>query len=154
MSIPDPSPDHAPAGGAGRTFLPFETPVRGHAFAASPPAAGPLQPGMEVALRREPGHPVDPWAVGCWVDDDGAPWRIGYLDRGVAARLAPRLDRGMVEVRARLAGWQDEPLGRWRRPIVALRPLVAPAARDGRPLAREERSVWGTPPRSVTRRRR
>lgn len=135
----------APRGG----FLPFLTPVRGHAF-ASPPLGGgaPVRHGATARLHREPDNPADPLAVAVWATgkDDGA-WRIGYLERAVAARVAPRLDAG-AEVAATLAGWWDEPRGRWRRPVVALQPAEVPRVRPASPAPR---GVWGRPPASVTR---
>jgi len=116
----------------------FHTPVRGSAFAALPPGGiADLEPDTPVALRREPTNPADPLAVGVWlVDADGPRWRLGYLDRTVAARLAPRMDAG-AEVEGVLHGWVAEPDGRWRRPLVRLRvtlpePVrVAPIGRRG-----------------------
>lgn len=109
-------------GAADDSFPTFHTPVRGYRFAARPPGAGHPCPGQTAGLRREDGHPVDPWAVAVWVRaEDGAPWRIGYLERAVAARLAPRLDGGLG-VSATVAGWAPEPDGGWRRPIVRVEP--------------------------------
>lgn len=130
-------------------FLPFLTPVRGHAFASPPPdAAAPVRHGAAARLRREPDNPADPLAVAVWAAGaDGGAWRIGYLERAVAARVAPRLDAG-VEVAATLAGWWDEPRGRWRRPVVALQPAEVPQVRPATPTPR---GVWSRPPASVTR---
>lgn len=132
-----------------RTFLPFLTPVRGHAFASPPPdAAAPVRHGAAARLRREPDNPADPLAVAVWaIGSDGGAWRIGYLERAVAARVAPRLDDG-VEVAATLAGWWDEPRGRWRRPVVALEPASPPRLRPATPAPR---GVWSRPPASITR---
>lgn len=126
----------------------FRTPVRGHAFAGRPADAVALHPGQAVDLRREPDNPADRLAVALWCQT----WRIGYLDRQVAAQLAPRLDAGL-RVEARIDGWVAEPQGRWRRPVVSLRPgtaetpatPVAPAraAPRGR---REGPGLWGRPP--------
>lgn len=111
-----------PDGGRGGSFPTFHTPVRGYRFAARPPGAHHPRPGQPAGLRREDVHPVDPWAVGVWVHaEDGAPWRIGYLERAVAARLGPRLDGGLG-VSVTVAGWAPEPGGRWRRPIVRVEP--------------------------------
>jgi hypothetical protein len=127
-------------------FLPFLTPVRGHVFAAAPPgAAARVGHGAPASLAREPGNPADPLAVAVWATDGGAAWRVGYLERAVAARVAPRLDAGLP-VTATLAGWWDEPEGRWRRPVVALQPERAPrVGASGAP------GVWGRPPASVVR---
>jgi hypothetical protein len=100
---------------------PFRTPVRGHAFAAAPPGVAPPHPGQEALLQREPDNPADPLAVAVWTEQQGRWWRVGYLDRGVAARLAPRIDDGL-SVDARIDGWVAEPRGRWRRPVVLLLP--------------------------------
>lgn len=131
-----------------RGFLPFLTPVRGHAFASRPPGeAAPVRHGTTATLRREPQNPADPLAVSVWATGGGTAWRIGYLERAVAARVAPRLDDG-VEVTATLAGWWDEPEGRWRRPVVALQPDDAPRVR---PARRTDSRVWSRPPTSTTR---
>ena len=130
-----------------RGFLPFLTPVRGHAFASTPPGdPAPLRRGATARLQREPDNPADDLAVSVWATGRGAPWRIGYLERAVAARVAPRLDAG-VEVAATLAGWWDEPGGRWRRPVVALQPVDAPRVAPSRSTS----GVWGRPPATVRR---
>jgi hypothetical protein len=100
---------------------PFRTPVRGHAFAAAPPGVAAPHPGQPATLHREPENPADPLAVAVWTEQEGGWWRVGYLDRGVAARLAPRIDEGL-RVEARIDGWVAEPRGRWRRPVVLLLP--------------------------------
>ncbi len=106
-----------------RQLPPFTTPVRGHAYAPPPPSgASHLRPGMAAVLAREPDNPRDHRAIAVWVQVPGGWWRIGYLERAVAARLAPRMDDG-EEVRATTRGWVSEPLGRWVRPVV----LVSPA---------------------------
>ena len=108
----------------------FRTPVRGHAFASRPGTARDPHPGMPALLVREPGNPADPLAVAVWVEDGTVPWRIGYLDRGVSARVAPRLDRGQ-RFDARLDGWSAEPEGRWRRPVLLLRVAPDPEPQPG-----------------------
>ena len=116
-----------------RPSLPdFHTPVRGYAFAAvPPPRAAVLEPGTPVRLLREPENPADPLAVGVWLLEADRPrWRLGYLDRTVASRIAPRLDEG-EQVDATLDGWVEEPDGRWRRPLLHLRPRPASLASDG-----------------------
>lgn len=100
-----------------RPLRPFHTPVRGHAFAHRPTGGAPLE-RTPLSLRREPDNPADPHAVAVWADGGGEPWRVGYLERAVAARLAPRLDDDRLG--ARFAGWWDEPEGRWRRPVVCV----------------------------------
>jgi len=125
---------------SGRTF---RTPVRGHAFAGPAPAEA-LESGRTVTLVREPGNPADPHAVSVWLaDDDGQAWRIGYLDRTVAARLAPRLDTG-ARAAAVLDGWIEEPGGRWERPLIRIE-FGADVT-----LAEQDRTVraavWGRPP--------
>jgi hypothetical protein len=122
-------------GGAttGGSFLPFHTPVRGYRYAARPPRAEHPDPGQAAGLRREEEHPADPWAVGVWVRaEDGVPWRIGYLERAVAARLGPRLDDGL-DVAVTVTGWTPEPDGRWRRPVIRIEPDGSPGARRGSP---------------------
>ncbi|MEX1177950.1 MAG: HIRAN domain-containing protein [Nitriliruptor sp.] len=102
--------------------------MRGHAFAARPPGLPAREVGGAVRLVREPDNPRDELAVAVWAAAP-APWRVGYLDRAVAARLAPRLDDGQ-RFRASLEGWIDAPGSRWRRPLLRIEP-VGPAARDG-----------------------
>jgi hypothetical protein len=121
--------------------------LRGHAFASRPEGAPPLAVDDRVLLRREPGNPADPLAVAVWTATAGTPaWRVGYLDRGVAARLAPRMDAGL-EVSGTLTGWVAEPRGRWRRPLVRIETVGEPAADAStlRPVSRA-----GDGPREVT----
>ncbi len=127
----------------------FRTPLRGHAFAGpTPPEA--LEPGRPASVAREPTNPADPLAIAVWVEDgEGRPWRIGYLDRTVAARLAPRIDGG-AEVRAVLEGWLAEPGGRWERPLLRLE--VTAGDGDVRRPETMHVEVWGRPP-GVRRRR-
>lgn len=119
----------------------FRTPVRGHAFAARPPGGD--GPAGRVRLVREADNPVDPLAVAVW-STTGVPWRIGYLDRNVAARLAPALDAG-ERLLAHVEGWVESS-GGWHRPLVS----VTPAVGARRPADRG-RGLWGRPP-GVTRR--
>ncbi|MEY3020494.1 MAG: hypothetical protein RLZZ272_1478 [Actinomycetota bacterium] len=108
----------------------FRTPLRGHVFAAPPADGMELAADAPVRLRREPGNPADPLAVAVWtVAGEGGPWRLGYLDRGVAARIAPRLDDGL-ELHGRLEGWVSEPRGRWTRPLLRVEP-AQPAPSEG-----------------------
>jgi hypothetical protein len=139
-----------------RPSLPdFHTPVRGYAFAAvPPPRTAVLEPGTPVALLREPENPADPLAVGVWLLEGGRPrWRLGYLDRTVASRIAPRIDAG-AEVDAVLDGWVEEPDGRWRRPLLHLRVATVPdlAAEDRGPRPSLRRQPPGVRRRRVRRR--
>lgn len=119
-----------------RSFL---TPVRGHAFAGRPPGAPEVAGGRPARLVREPDNPVDALAVAVWLTaGDGPAWRIGYLDRLVAARLAPRLDRG-DRYRVALEGWWTEPEGRWRRPALRV-------TRDAPVAKAPPGGVWARPP--------
>jgi len=132
-----------------RPALPaFHTPVRGYAFAAvPPPRSAVLEPGTPVLLVREPDNPADPLAVAVWLTESGRPrWRLGYLDRTVASRIAPRIDAG-AELVASLDGWVDEPDGRWRRPLLHLRVAVE------QPLAPVSRRSLRRQPPGVQRRR-
>lgn len=135
----------------------FQTPVRGHAFAAAPGGGSPPEAGARARLAREPSNPADPLAVAVWVESSrDLPWRIGYLDRGVAARVAPRLDAGL-RVDARVEGWIAEPQGRWHRPLVRLVPDAAASREEvasdgdgrtqgsGTPVA-DRAPLWGRPP--------
>lgn len=128
----------------------FRTPLRGHAFAGPTPLEA-LAPGRTARLVREPDNPADPLAVAVWVEDDDArPWRVGYLDRTVAARLALRLDAGTA-VEATIEGWLDEPGGRWERPLLRVELAAGPHGSDGTPRTLHA-EVWGRPP-GVRRRR-
>lgn len=127
-----------------RPLRPFHTPVRGHAFAHRPPAGAPLD-RSPLVLRREPDNPADPHAVAVWADGGGEPWRVGYLERAVAARLAGRLGDDLHPLRVQFAGWWEEPEGRWRRPVVC---VIDPAS-DSRPRPRP--SMRRLPPACVTR---
>lgn len=132
-----------------RPSLPdFHTPVRGYAFAAvPPPRAAVLDPGTPVRLIREPDNPADPLAVSVWLLDGAEPrWRMGYLDRTVATRIAPRLDAGS-RVDAVLDGWVEEPDGRWRRPLLHLRTI------GDEPVAGVSRRSLRRQPPGVQRRR-
>lgn len=114
MNTPtDPRPPSRPAT---RPLRPFHTPVRGHVFAHRPPAGAPLE-RTPLTLRAEPDNPADPLAMAVWADGGGAPWRVGYLERAVAARLAPHAGADLEVV---FAGWWEEPGGRWRRPVVRI----------------------------------
>jgi hypothetical protein len=135
----DPVPERRLDARSGR---PFRTLVRGHAFAAAPPGARTLDPGLPAHAVREPDNPADPLAIAVWAQPgqgSAAAWRIGYLDRVVAARLAPRLDAG-ARVEVEVEGLVPEPDGRWQRPVVRLR-LEEPA-RSG---------LWGRPPGATRR---
>ncbi len=131
----------------------FRTPVRGSAFAAvPPPEAAPLTPGTAVRLLREPENPADPMAVAVWILEGDRPrWRLGYLDRTVAARIAPRLDAG-ADIAATVDGWVDEPGGRWRRPLLRLDLRGSAALRSGPEGRVRLRSLRQQPP-GVRRRR-
>jgi hypothetical protein len=121
----------------------FRTPVRGHAFAGPAPEDA-LVAGRPVELVREPHNPADALAIAVWSQDrEGRRWRLGYLDRTVAARLAPRLDDGAVAA-AVLEGWVEEPDGRWERPLVRLE--ISPADHDDTPPDTVRAAVWGRPP--------
>lgn len=122
LTADGPRPAASGSTGTTRPVGTFRTPVRGHAFAGVPTDAGTVEPGRQASLVREPGNPADPLAVAVWVDAaDGRPWRIGYLDRLVAGRLAPRLDAGTA-IQAEIDGWVPEPDGRWRRPLLRVIP--------------------------------
>jgi len=138
----------------------FRTPVRGHVYAPRLPGSSPPVPGQLARLVREPTNPADDLAVGVWVADAVGRWRIGYLDRTVAARVAPRLDAG-EPIAARIDGWTGEPGGRWQRPLLVLLPEagadmseagadMSTTAERAVPL-RPATSLWGRPP-GVSRR--
>lgn len=111
----------------------FRTPVRGHAFAATPLGADVLHAGATLQLIREPNNPRDTFAIAVWssavATDTTPPWRIGYLDQLVAARLAPFIDDGGT-ITAAFDGWVTEPEGRWQRPLIRLQIATAGALHD------------------------
>ncbi len=151
MTMDDRRRDATGSSGQPRPIGTFRTPVRGHAFAGVPEAAGTVEPGRPASLVREPGNPADPLAIAVWIDAaDGRPWRIGYLDRLVAGRLAPRLDAG-TSIQAEIDGWVPEPDGRWRRPLLRVRSTSAPTP-DRASAADEDVPLRGRPP-GVRRRR-
>lgn len=122
----------------------FRTPLRGHAFAGPAPLQA-VATGRAARLVREPDNPADPFAVAVWVEDDDArPWRIGYLDRTVAARIAPRLDAG-APIAAVIEGWLEEPGGRWQRPLLRVELPADPHTAGGTPRT-VHAEVWGRPP--------
>lgn len=113
----------------------FRTPVRGYRFAARPPGADHPHAGRRVLLHHERGHPVDEWAVAIWTrSEDGIPWRIGYLERSVAARIGPRVRRG-DRITGEIVGWMTEPDGRWRRPVIEVDRAELDAAGQSRKTA-------------------
>lgn len=124
------------------TVRPFHTPVRGYTFAHRPPAGAALE-RSPLTLRREPDNPADPHAVAVWADGGGEPWRVGYLERAVAARLAHRL--ADHSLRVEFAGWWEEPEGRWHRPVVCVLDAAAATPRRARPTLRR------LPPATFTR---
>jgi hypothetical protein len=124
----------------------FRTPVRGHGFAARPRGEPAPSAGAPAELVREPDNPADPLAVAVWTVGQ-RPWRLGYLDRTVAARLASRLDAGQ-RYRVELAGWVQAP-GGWHRPlarVVTDGPTGAVAD-----VAADRAGLWGRPPASTRR---
>ncbi|MFA9428999.1 hypothetical protein [Egicoccus sp. AB-alg2] len=118
-------------------------------------AAGGTSDPAGLAADPTGGATAPSGAMADGATDTATSWRIGYLDRQVAARLAPRLDAGM-QVEARIDGWIAEPQGRWRRPVVLLRPgtadLPPPLAPAPAPPARvrpprgDGPGLWGRPP--------
>jgi hypothetical protein len=143
-------PARPPAGRVRRAPRPraedFRTPVRGHVFAARPPDALAPTAGHPARLVRELDNPRDPLAVAVW-SATGPPWRLGYLDRAVAARLAPRLDAG-ERLQVELAGWIEAPGSAWQRPLLR---VVVDEAGGRHEAAAAPSGLWGRPP-GVTRR--
>jgi hypothetical protein len=154
MRVADRSAVEPPIWGA----VAFHTPIRGYAFAAVPPPTdAAIVEGAPVLLLREPDNPADPLAVGVWlVHADRPRWRLGYLDRTVAARVSPRMDAG-ARIAGTIDGWVEEPQGRWRRPLLHLRLEAVERTRtDDAVVASEERGSrrsLGRMPPGVTRRR-
>lgn len=120
-----------------RLLRAFRTPVRGHVYAPRPPDADQHIVGATIRLMREPGNPADPYAVAVWVSEPRGAWRIGYLDRSVAAWIAPRLDLGLA-VDGTLEGWVSEPDGRWHRPLARIGPMNPLPAASGTSMSANE----------------
>ena len=68
----------------------FNTKVVGVSFEGRQDTVSALQSGETVELRRDPGNPHDPSAIGVWY---GA-LQLGFLRRQIAARIAPNIDDG------------------------------------------------------------
>ncbi len=113
-------------------FPPFTTPVRGHRYAGRPPGITGLRDLEALRLVREADNPRDPLAVAVWGRAGEVRWRIGYLERAVARRLAPRMDRGLA-LDVTPAGWLPEPAGRWQRPAVRIAIAAGGAAPSSAP---------------------
>lgn len=68
----------------------FNTKVVGVSFEGRQDTVAALRPGETVELRRDPGNPHDPSAIGVWY---GA-LQLGFVRRQIAARIAPNIDGG------------------------------------------------------------
>lgn len=145
----DPRPSPGPSRTTSRRPLrPFHTPVRGHAFAHRPPGGAQLDRST-LRLRHEPDNPADPHALAVWAEGGGAPWRVGYLERAVAARLASRGIADPTRLDVVFAGWWEEPEGRWHRPVVCVLDAADGGDREDRPRGRPQR-LRRLPPAQVT----
>lgn len=127
----------------------LRTIVRGVAFASRPPEASPVRAGQLVRLLREPGNPADPLAVAVWIAEVAGTWRLGYLDRSVAAWVAPLIDAGEIATGV-IDSWVAEPDGRWHRPLLRMdvtstryRRRISVRVDD---CAAETPRLWGRPP--------
>ncbi|MGN0037953.1 MAG: single-stranded-DNA-specific exonuclease RecJ [Coriobacteriales bacterium] len=77
---------------AGITQVPsFNTKVVGVTFENRQDALESLEAGVELALVRQPGNEFDPNAIAVQLLDGT---QLGYLNRALAARLAPVMDAG------------------------------------------------------------
>ena len=72
-----------------------------------------VAPGAALELRRDPGNPHDPNAIGVWTA--GGAGQAGWVPRELAAELAPELDAGRtwsaVVLRERRASPRDPRTG-------------------------------------------
>lgn len=69
--------------------------VRGAKYYPAAVLAANTSPGTPAILHREPDNPHDENAVSVvGLDDAGAERRVGYVNKGLARRLAKRLDAG------------------------------------------------------------
>jgi hypothetical protein len=92
---------------------------RHHADALASEAA---EPGRRLELRRDPANPHDANAIA--VHGDGGGEQLGWVPRGLAAELAPELDRGRPWAAVVLREQRHSP----RDPRHGLTMLLAPAA--------------------------
>jgi len=68
----------------------FNTKLAGVTFEGRQDLVAGLEPGVELALIRDPANRFDPNAVGVYL---GA-LHVGFIKRGIAARIAPNIDAG------------------------------------------------------------
>jgi HIRAN domain-containing protein len=78
-------------------------------------------PGRPLRLRRDPGNPHDPNAIAVDAADGS---QVGWVPRGLAAEIAPRLDGGAPWAAVVLREQRPSP----REPRTGLTMLLAPAA--------------------------
>jgi single-stranded-DNA-specific exonuclease len=76
----------------------FHTKIAGVTFEGRQDTIGGLQVGAVLKLERQPGNPHDPNAIAVWYGG----LQLGFLNRGIAAHLAPAIDGG-ARYRARVA---------------------------------------------------
>lgn len=65
-------------------------------------------PVLEVTLQRQPDNPVDPNAIQVIVPALGRRGWVGFIPAALAARLAPKMDNGLV-VTATIEGVYVDP---------------------------------------------
>jgi single-stranded-DNA-specific exonuclease len=68
----------------------FNTKIVGVSFEGRQDVVAGVREGAGLELRRDPANAFDPSAVGVWL---GA-LQLGFLKRGIAARIAPNIDAG------------------------------------------------------------
>ncbi len=68
----------------------FNTKLAGVTFENRQDVAGGLRPGLELELERQPENPYDPNAIAVRYGR----LQIGYIKKGIAARIAPNIDAG------------------------------------------------------------
>ena len=92
-------------------------------------AVGSLVPPVELQLEREPQNPHDEFAIKVMYQDE----HIGYIERGQAAFISPRIDDGQP-YRAIVNDFQQK--GRNLHPVCTIEPYE-PVEED-----EEEPGVW------------
>jgi single-stranded-DNA-specific exonuclease len=68
----------------------FNTKLAGVTFEGRQDLVAGLEPGVELALIRDPANRFDPNAVGVYLGT----LHVGFIKRGIAARIAPNIDAG------------------------------------------------------------
>lgn len=63
-----------------------------------------LPTGQELSLERDPENPYDPNAVKVNYETEDGPVWLGFVEKAIAAEIAPLLDRDCTAT-CRIIGW-------------------------------------------------